>query len=184
MAYDFYLKHKDETLIVVTADHNTGGMAAGVKGGPYNHVMSNFDYQRVSIETMQAYCRGLLDSGKTITWEEMKQYLSDKLGLYSHIKVNEKDDAALQESFNSTFINRTSTDKRTLYATFNQFVSKTFSVLDHNTSIGWTTSGHSGDFVPVFAIGAGSELFNGFQDNTDIPNKMRRLCGIAEHTSK
>ena len=97
VAYDFYLKHKDETLIVVTADHNTGGMAAGVKGGPYNHVMSNFDYQRVSIETMQAYCRGLLDSGKTITWEEMKQYLSDKLGLYSHIKVNEKDDAALQE---------------------------------------------------------------------------------------
>ena len=184
VAYDFYLKHKDETLIVVTADHNTGGMAAGVKGGPYNHVMSNFDYQRVSIETMQAYCRGLLDSGKTITWAEMKQYLSDKLGLYSHIKVNEKDDAALQESFNSTFINRTSTDKRTLYATFNQFVSKTFSVLDRNTSIGWTTSGHSGDFVPVFAIGAGSELFNGFQDNTDIPNKMRRLCGIAEHTSK
>ncbi|MBQ7811830.1 MAG: alkaline phosphatase [Bacteroidales bacterium] len=28
-AYDFYLKHPDETLIVVTADHETGGVALG-----------------------------------------------------------------------------------------------------------------------------------------------------------
>jgi alkaline phosphatase len=29
VAYDFYLKHKDETLIVVTADHETGGITLG-----------------------------------------------------------------------------------------------------------------------------------------------------------
>ena len=29
VAYDFYLKHPDETLILVTADHDTGGMALG-----------------------------------------------------------------------------------------------------------------------------------------------------------
>ena len=184
VAYDFYLKHKDETLIVVTADHNTGGMAAGVSGGPYNHVMSNFNYQRVSIEQMQADCRKMLNREQPVTWDEMKKYLADNLGLYSHIAVSEKNDKALTEAFEATFVNRNNADKKTLYATFNQFVARTFSILDHSTGIGWTTSGHSGDFVPVFAIGVGSELFNGFQDNTDLPNKIRSLCGINRHSGK
>lgn len=34
-AYDFYLKHPDETLIIVTADHETGGMGLGAANG-YN----------------------------------------------------------------------------------------------------------------------------------------------------
>ena len=32
-AYQFYLAHPDETLIVVTADHETGGIALGANGG-------------------------------------------------------------------------------------------------------------------------------------------------------
>ncbi|MGN0213335.1 MAG: alkaline phosphatase [Muribaculaceae bacterium] len=184
VAYDFYLKHKDETLIVVTADHNTGGMAAAVNGGPGSHKMHNFDYQRASIEQMQDDCRKMFDDGKQPTWEDMKQYLTAKFGLYGAIEVNDKLDKELQESFNNTFVARNTADKKTLYASFSQFVGKTFNVLDRLTGIGWTTYGHTGDFVPVFAIGVGSEIFQGFQDNTDIPNKMRRLCGIPEHSSK
>lgn len=33
VAYQFYLAHPDETLIVVTADHETGGIALGANGG-------------------------------------------------------------------------------------------------------------------------------------------------------
>lgn len=33
VAYEFYLKHPDETLIVVTADHETGGVSLGSKKG-------------------------------------------------------------------------------------------------------------------------------------------------------
>ena len=33
VAYEFYLAHPDETLIVVTADHETGGIALGSYGG-------------------------------------------------------------------------------------------------------------------------------------------------------
>ncbi len=32
VAYNFFLKHPDETLIIVTADHETGGFAMGRKG--------------------------------------------------------------------------------------------------------------------------------------------------------
>jgi len=36
VAYEFYLKHPDETLIVVTADHETGGLALGRRGYSYD----------------------------------------------------------------------------------------------------------------------------------------------------
>lgn len=42
VAYQFYLKHKDETLIVVTADHETGGITVGRNKG-YNLFMGGID---------------------------------------------------------------------------------------------------------------------------------------------
>ncbi|MCF0177490.1 MAG: alkaline phosphatase, partial [Bacteroidales bacterium] len=36
VAYQFYLQHPDETLIVVTADHETGGLALGKSGYSYD----------------------------------------------------------------------------------------------------------------------------------------------------
>ena len=36
VAYSFYLEHPDETLIVVTADHETGGIAIGSRKGSSN----------------------------------------------------------------------------------------------------------------------------------------------------
>ena len=41
--------------------------------------------------------------------------------------------------------------------------------MDKATGLGWTTNGHSGGLVPVYAIGVGAEQFASFNDNTDIP---------------
>lgn len=184
IAYDFYLQHPDETLIIVTADHNTGGMSAGTGGGPYTLQMRNFDYQRVSKEAMQDECKKLIALSDSITWPIMKKYLQDKLGLYRQITVSEKSDKKIRKAFKETFVEKKNNDKKTLYATFGKFVNEVFEALDKTTSIGWTTSGHTGDFVPVFAIGQGSELITGFGDNTDLPNVIRRTCGIPTHSFK
>ena len=44
--------------------------------------------------------------------------------------------------------------------------------------IGWTTTSHTGGAVPVFAVGAGSGMFAGRQDNTDIPKKICKAMGV------
>lgn len=178
VAYNFYLSHPDETLIIVTADHNTGGMALGVEKGPKNINLRNFDFQRISLETLQRKCSEIMKSNQAITWDEMRSYLKDNFGLYGYIEVNTKRDKQLRDKFNKTFIDRKSTDEKTLYATFSEFVATVFDVLDHCTGIGWTSHNHTGDFTPVFAIGVGAEEFGGLNNNIDLPAKIRRLTGI------
>ena len=178
VAYNFYLSHPDETLIIVTADHNTGGMALGVEKGPKNINLRNFDFQRISLETLQRKCNEIMKSNQAITWDEMRSYLKDNFGLYGYIEVNAKRDKQLRDKFNKTFIDRKSTDEKTLYATFSEFVATVFDVLDHCTGIGWTSHNHTGDFTPVFAIGVGAEEFGGLNNNIDLPAKIRRLTGI------
>ena len=42
----------------------------------------------------------------------------------------------------------------------------------------WTSGGHTGDNVPIYAFGPGSEKFAGTIDNTDIPKRIAELTGI------
>lgn len=46
VAYEFYEQHPDETLIVVTADHETGGIVLGK--GPYTLNLQALKSQKVS----------------------------------------------------------------------------------------------------------------------------------------
>lgn len=180
IAYDFYLQHPDETLIVVTADHNTGGMQMGVEDGPKEVNLKNMDYQRISIEMFELYCKELIESGKAVKWDEMKSYLTKNLGLYGPIAVSEEQDEELRDKFEDTFIEHSGSDVETLYTTYNEFIETVFDILDHITGIGWTTTSHAGDFVPVFAVGVGSEMFGNVNNNIDIPAKMRRIVGIVK----
>ncbi len=110
VAYEFYLKHPDETLILVTADHETGGAALG---GP----------------------EGKSKRGNNVNWEVFDGYsFEDAIAL---------DKKKLQE-------------------------------LNLEANIGWTTTGHAGGPVPVYAIGKGAERFSGMMDNTDICPRI--LC--------
>ena len=115
VAYKFYQQHPDETLIVVTADHETGGVTLG-RGKGY---------------------------------------------VYDLSVVKEGNAGAAAGSDVSNYMQDISKDSLSVVA-----------------KIGWTTTSHTGGAVPVFAIGAGSEMFAGRQDNTDIPKKICKAMGV------
>ena len=94
--------------------------------------------------------------------------------------MSEKREKQLQEAFNRTFVTRDAGDEKTLYATFSEFVKIVFDVQNHCAGIGWTSTSHTGDFTPVFAVGVGAEQFNGLRDNTDLPLILRRLTGVSQ----
>lgn len=179
VAYDFYLAHPDETLILVTADHDTGGMV-NVHSRTGQHMpLGVFDWQKVSKEEFSNYCKSLLRDRRVYRWEDMQEYLEQNLGLFTHIPVSEERLESLKKMFNDTFEMRNSADQKTLYASFNAFAVEVFKLVNDAAGAAFTTVGHSGNPVPVFAVGVGSDEFKGLNNNSDLPAKIRRLCGLA-----
>lgn len=172
IAYDFYLQHPDETLILVSADHDTGGMSH-VKNG-----LQVYQYVKSSKEVFSNYCLDILKSDKEYTWAEMKQYLTDNFGMFVHIKLSEDKEEALKAKFDETFELRKSSDQETLYASFNAFAVAVFDIINNAAGTIFTTTGHSGNPVPVFAVGVGSDKFKGVNNNTDLPHILREILKI------
>ncbi len=175
IAYEFYKAHPDETLIVVTADHDTGGLAIGNKFTGYNAHLDLIDYQKVSKEAFEAYCRSLLQSKDTHSWADMKQYLTDNLGFWKYIKLNENQEKSLEEKYNRTFELRNSEDQRTLYANFNAFAAEVYKVFNDCAGIGFIATSHTGNPVPVFAVGVGADRFKSLNNNIEIPRTIMEL---------
>lgn len=56
-----------------------------------------------------------------------------------------------------------------------------FDIYDHKVDYAWSTGGHTGEMVPLFAYGTGAENFAGVFENTDLPRIMCRLLGLDEN---
>ena len=47
-----------------------------------------------------------------------------------------------------------------------------------NLNLKWTTRGHTGLPVPIYAFGPAAGTFTGVYDNTEVPKKIAKLLGI------
>ncbi|MDE6021916.1 MAG: alkaline phosphatase, partial [Muribaculaceae bacterium] len=164
------------TLIIVTADHDTGGMAYGRFGGNFN--IGYADAQKISKDAFGDWTRKWGMETQNPTWEEMEAVLREKLGFWDSVPLAEWETAQLKKQFEETFLSKKSEDEKTLYHTFNAFTAKAFDVLNSHMGIGWTTTNHAGNFVPVYAVGANAQYFSGSLDNTDIPKLIKRAAGL------
>ena len=167
---DFYRQHPDETLIVVTADHETGGLSVGNSTTHYSTAYGYVPYQRISKSAFDEYVKTLLNTRRSYYWDDMQEYLTDMLGLWTYIPVTDEQTARLRDIFERVFVNREEIpDQKTLYGYYNPFTAEGFNLINDISGYGWTTFDHSGTPVPVFAIGVGAERFTPMLDNTDIP---------------
>ncbi len=170
VAYDFYLHHKDETLIVVTADHETGGLALG--NSDYTLNLQVLQNQKVSLSVLSDELQTMRKQyGKRLKWQQVKQLFVDRLGLYEAVQLDADEDAVLQKQFKQMQKGK-SGDVKTMYKQVASLARAAVALLDTKAHLGWTTGGHSASAVPVFAIGVGAEQFTGWQDNTELAPKI------------
>lgn len=170
VAYEFYEQHPDETLIVVTADHETGGIVLG--RGPYELHTDLLRYQRMSVEAYGAHVKALHDKlGDKLTWQVMLDDLKQNWGFGAGVTLSEKQQQRLQQAFEG-MVSGQAEGKQTLYAKVDVLADTARRLLAECALLGWQSGGHSNGFVPVFAIGAGAESFQGQIDNTEIPLKI------------
>ena len=154
-AYEFYKKHKDETLIIVTADHETGGIVLGYTG-QYKLNLKELASQKVSVDKLTAMLKGL---GKT-TWGDIAAIVKENIGVEPRGNHNSDEAVEMTSDLAGRIANEAIYD------------------LDRKALISWASGNHSGTFVPLFAIGEGADKFNGVIDNTDIPLTIMEFLGI------
>ena len=185
IAYQFYQAHPDSTLIVITADHETGGLSLG-RDGDYTLNLKAIDGQQKSgdafAKMVKSFYRKSIkepEEGKKkpapYVWEDVKEDLGNYFGFYKTIELTPDEDAALQ---NCWF--KLSEQEKKIVATsygeeYNIGIIAT-RILDKRAQIAWTTSGHTAANVPVFAVGVGADQFKGWMDNSEIPMKILRLA--------
>lgn len=163
-AYDFYVGHPDETVIIVTADHDTGGMATVSNGGE----LSMADVQRISKDRFNDRCKSIVAGKDGITWDEMYRMLMADFGLGSRLKLSADEEGALKKSFDRSFTAGSASSHVTTYASYSEFVDTLYDIINSRMSICWITNEHTANPVGVFAIGNGTECLGRFIDNTDI----------------
>lgn len=143
-----YVDSHPNTLVVVTADHSTGGMTIGARG-QYNWDPEPLKHLKSSPDTLG---KNLVDASNRVA------LANEQLG-FEMSKEEQQQLTAIDSNDPKVFSKAIKT------------------MLDKRSITGWTTGGHTGIDVQIFAKGPGSELFSGHRDNTDIAKTVFKLLG-------
>lgn len=142
-AIEFAKKDK-HTLVVATADHSTGGFSIGANG-PYTW---DVDVIKAAKHTPDYLARKIVEDNA-----DVKQTLAENITF----DLTEEEITSVQEAL----------DNAAEDAKVTEVDNAIERIFDERSGTGWTTDGHTGEDVPVYAYGPGSELFAGLIDNTD-----------------
>ena len=187
-AVKFYNEHPDETLIIVTGDHETGGMTLGQATTGYDTAFDLLSNQKMSYEAFDEILKTYLEANPNASFDDtfslvtenfglLKEGAEDNLLVLTEYELN-KVKAAYEETLKPAEERATDEEATILYGGYEPLTVTLTHILNNKAGIGWTSYSHTGLPVPVYAIGAGAEEFNGFYDNTDIYNKTVKIAGI------
>lgn len=190
-AIEFYNKHPKETLILVTADHETGGLTIGYAGTDYNLFFRTLDGQKISYAKFDSHYVSSYKKNGT-SFDSVMQDVEKLFGLKTSgsegsnknggLVLTEYELGRIKTAYEKTIKNDKSRNQQEydLYGTYEPLTITITHVLNAKSGLGWTSNSHTGLPVPVFALGAGQEEFKGFYDNTEIYKKMAKLTKVVK----
>lgn len=190
-AIEFYNKHPKETLIIVTADHETGGLTIGYAGTDYNLFFRTLDNQKISYAKFDSdYVSNYKKNGTSL--EEVMTDVEQLFGLKlpgsegsnknGGLVLTDYEYSRIKTAYEKTIKNDKSRTQMEydLYGTYEPLTITITHILNAKSGLGWTSNSHTGLPVPVFVLGAGQNEFKGFYDNTEIYNKMAKLTKVVK----
>ena len=176
VAYEFYEQHPDETLIVVTADHETGGFVLG--NGQYALNLQALKYQRMSVSKLSSKLNELRKkTNNKVSWEMAQKALSEHFGLFGPLKLNKRQEERIRKAYDENFQNQEVAYDASMYQKDERLATVAKEIINEIAMVGWISGSHSNGYVPVYSIGVGAEKFSQRADNTDIPKKIAEAAG-------
>lgn len=180
-AMKFYAKHPDETLIIVTGDHETGGMTVGFAGTKYETFFNKIDKQTMSYVEFD---KQIEDYRKTVKPEDanLQDWLPALANQFGLTNLTDYETKRLSDAMAASMIDKKKRSKDTesylLYGGYEPFSITVTHILNNRAGIGWTSYAHTGVAIPVAAQGVGGDMFQGYYDNTDIAKKLMSIMGL------
>ena len=175
----FYNQHPNETLIVITADHETGGLMLGA--GQYLMNSERLAAQKKSEVVLNEMFKQFVgnDRRNVPSWDAMKDWLKENLGLWGAVKVDPKTERALWESYEKS-VSSGGPQVVTLYSVSTQVVSDAIEYLNKASDFSWAHGSHSGSPVGLYVKGASSKAFLDCHDNTEVPVTIAKVAGYKK----
>jgi alkaline phosphatase len=183
-AVAFARRHPDETLIVVTGDHETGGMTIGFAGTQYD---TFFDKVALQTKSFIGFNSDVLGPYKAATpagrarLADLLPAIKESFGVdYNLLSDFQKQqlEFAFQRSMRIEESRPVAEDQFLLYGGYEPLTVKLTQIMNQTAGIGWTSYAHTGVPVSTFASGVHHELFSGYYDNTDIFRKLASAMNI------
>ncbi len=173
LALEFAKQHPDETLIVVTSDHETGGMVLG--WDHYEVRMNMLASQKTSALQVTKTFQRMREEGVR-DWAAYKKVLSNNLGLWSAVPVTDEEEALLKRDFYDIFL-KYGPMVDGLYNKNEFVVFHALRILNKHASLDWTSLYHTGMYIPIYVKGVGEKAFLECRDQTEIPKTIATLMG-------
>ena len=208
-AVEFYNEHPDETLILVTGDHETGGMTIGYAGTNYDTFLQNLANQKISYAKFDSDYVAAYKENNT-SFEDVLVDVQNLFGLTTEAAAGQEGedgvttDSAdshptgvtsgslvmtgyelqkLRDAYDLTMTKTEDTElsqeEYVLYGSYEPLSVTINHILNNKSGISFTSYSHTGLPVAVFAMGAGQELFEGYYDNTQVYFNLAELTGVA-----
>ena len=162
-AYAFYKKHPAETLIIVTGDHETGGLTLGVAGGKFSPEV--LAHQKCSAGAFKSKLDALQKAGKIKSFEDVKALITQYCG-FQFTRDSRKNPMILSKKEQQELAKAYESKK--LHNILRLLVNR-------KAGTGWTTGSHTAIPVITTAVGNNAEKFSGLIENTDIADILKNL---------
>lgn len=160
VALEFQKTHPD-TLVIVTGDHETGGMSMGFAGTGYAFYMERLAGQTCSFEQLDRKLKAL---GEGAAFEDAARLAAAASGMAINgagddpMALGEDDMASMRRHFEA-----------------GDLADKMRRLVSDRAGVGWTSSSHTGLPALTTSCGPGAVRFTGMLDNTDIARLIKEL---------
>lgn len=206
-AVEFYNEHPEETLIIVTGDHETGGLTIGFAGTDYDTFLKNFENQKISYAKYDSDYVSAYKENKT-DFDTVMEDVTELFGLQAPAGTkgeatqqkdsadqhpeSDKDGALVMTEYEysqlkaayETTMSRTgeeeafAQDEYIRYGSYEPLTVTITHILNNKSGINFGSYAHTGLPVEVLVQGVGAQNFEGYYDNTDIYNRLAALLGV------
>lgn len=186
-AVEFAANRPEETLIVVTGDHECGGLTLGFAGTKYESAYDVLKGQKISFQVFESMVREYREknAGNT-SFDDFFPLIEENFGLKTigndHMTLMDYELKSLKDAFLRSMAElreKGQGEDYLMYGDYEPLAIKVTHILNQKAGLAWTSYSHTGAPVTTSAMGVGNAIFNGYYHQSELGKKIMSAFGFS-----